>query len=70
LDDGFVYATVTISPKTTGLARVNWTFVPEITTELTVLTVEFTRTENEDEAGTIFARDKLYVISRREGVAS
>jgi hypothetical protein len=66
---GLVYATVTTLPLTTGLESVNRTFVPEIETLLTPLEVELTITVKADEAGTIFARLVLYVISSTDGVA-
>ena len=66
---GFVYATVTASPLTTGLARVSSTLVAEIATELTVLVTEFTFTVNAEAAGSTFASVRLYVISSLAGVA-
>jgi hypothetical protein len=48
LKNGLVYATVTISPKTTGLAKVNRTVAPVIATELTVLRTELTLTLKEN----------------------
>ena len=64
-----MYATVTASPYTTGLDSVNSTLVPDIATELTFLAVELTVTAKAGAPGTMFASDKLYVISSLEGVA-
>ena len=43
------------------------TLVFETATELTVLAVEFTLTVKAEAAGTMFARDMLYVITRADG---
>jgi hypothetical protein len=51
------------------LARVKETLVPEIVTELMVLTAEFTRTLKAEFKVAVFERLKLYVISRIFGVA-
>ena len=42
LEEGFVYATVTVFPYAAGLESVRRTFVPDTDTELTLLAVELT----------------------------
>ena len=56
---GFVYVTVITSPLIMALARVNWTFVPEMATVFTVRAAELTITAKAEGAGTILARDKF-----------
>jgi hypothetical protein len=68
LEEGFVYSTVTASPNATALARVNVTLVPETTTDVTFLEVEFTLTLNAETGGTTFARVRLYIMSIFDGV--
>ena len=68
-EEGFVYAIVTMSPFTTGVASVTITLVPETETELIDLAAEFTMTENAETAGTVLASARLYVISITAGAA-
>ena len=67
--EGLLYDKRTISAALIRLARVNWTFTPEMTTVLTDLATEFTRTEKEEDIGTILARVRLYVNTRIAGAA-
>ena len=65
-----MYATVTLSPYVTGLARVRKTFVPETDTLVTALELPFAVTRNAEVGVDTAARERLKVISIFDGVAS
>ena len=58
---------MTVLPYATGLARVSRTLVPETATDVTFRAEELTWTEKADIGGTIFASERLYVITMTEG---
>ncbi len=55
------------SPYAAGLESVRFTLVPLTETELTDRETELTVTAKAEAAGTMFARERLYVSSSSEG---